>query len=97
MKRPPTTDEWLAGALDAMRATPRERTVFGPGGRHTEKTAGERVLLGPGGYPVRVIEFECGGTQIEEHDGDHLHAVVRPGTLTLDGYVINREGRIIRR
>lgn len=72
----PSLDEYVAAYLTAMRATPKERTVFGPAGRQVVHSPGERVLYGPKGEPIRVVEDEAHNTQIEH--GDHLHAVVRP-------------------
>lgn len=79
MQRTPTLDEYVAAYLTAMRAPLKERTQFGPAGRAVIRSAGERVLYGPKGQPIRVLEDELHGTQVEH--GDHLHAVVRPGVM----------------
>jgi hypothetical protein len=77
----PTLHEYVQAFLTSMRARPKERTQFGPAGRATIRTDGERVLLGPRGEKIRVVENPLGGTQIEH--GDHLHAVVRPETVRI--------------
>jgi hypothetical protein len=72
----PTVDEYVQAFLTAMRAPLKERTQFGPAGRAVIRSKGERVIYGPRGVPIRVVEDELHGTQIEH--GDHQHAVVRP-------------------
>lgn len=78
---PPTThDEWVQFMLKRLRAERRQsRTVItGAGGQNRARLVderGERMLYGPTGQPLRVIEWE-GGNQIEEDE--HLHAVIRP-------------------
>jgi hypothetical protein len=77
----PTLDDYVAAHLAAMRAPLRERTVSTVAGCSVVRSAGERVLLGPRGERIRVIEDVDGGTQVEH--GDHLHAVVRPRLLSI--------------
>lgn len=77
----PSVDEYVAAALTALRARPREQTTFTAAGRQTIRSNGERVLYAPDGTPLRVVEDPLGGTQVEH--GDHLHAVVRPRTVTI--------------
>lgn len=72
----PTLDDYVAAFLTQMRAPLRRSTTFTPAGRTVMRHSGERVLYGPKGQPIRVVENPDGGTQIEH--GDHLHAVVRP-------------------
>lgn len=79
----PTIDDYVAAFRRAMRAPLKERTQFGPAGRAVIHSSGERILFGPRGEKIRVIEDTRHGTQIEHtgKDGDdHLHAVVRPAT-----------------
>jgi hypothetical protein len=76
----PTLDGYVQAFLLAMRAPLKERTQFGPAGRTVIRSNGERVLYGPKGQPIRVIEDPLHGTQIEH--GEHLHAVVRPSPVT---------------
>lgn len=90
-KRPPTTDDYINAFLTIMRAPQRTRTQYGPAGRATIRTTNEHVIYGPGGYPFRIIEDPTGGTHVEEYDGEHLHAVARPPTMTL-----NRPPRFLR-
>lgn len=75
----PSLEEYVQAALKAMRAPLRERTQFGPAGRAVIRSAGERVLFGPKGQPIRVVEDERHNTQVEH--GDHLHVVMRPRTV----------------
>lgn len=72
----PTLDEYVNAYLGAMRAPLRAKTVFGPVGRSTAYESGERILFGPKGEKIRVIEHPGGSTQVEI--GEQLHAVVRP-------------------
>jgi hypothetical protein len=76
----PTLDQYVSAFLTAMRAETRKSTVFTQAGRTVVQKSGERVLYGPQGQPIRVVEDPEGGTQVEH--GDHLHAVVRPGVVT---------------
>lgn len=76
----PTLDEYVQAFLTQMRAPLKERTQFGPAGRAVIRSSGERVLLGPRGERIRVIENTEHGTQIEH--GEHLHAVIRPAPAT---------------
>lgn len=77
----PTLDEYVQAFLTSMRAPLRERTQFGPAGKAVIRSSGERVLYGPRGEKIRVVEDTAHGTQIEH--GDHLHAVVRPETVRI--------------
>lgn len=72
----PTLDEYVHAYHKIMRAPLRERTVFGPAGRAVVHSAGEKILYGPNGEKIRVIEDENHNTQIEH--GDHLSGVARP-------------------
>lgn len=82
--RTPTVHDYVASFLRQMRAPLRERTTFTPAGRTVIHSNGERVLYAPDGTPIRVVEIPgpngSGGNQIEH--GDHLHAHVRPETIT---------------
>lgn len=77
----PTVDDYVRAFLTSMRAPLKHSTTFTPAGRTTLRHAGERVIYGPKGQPIRVVENPDGGTQVEH--GDHLHAVVRPRTVTM--------------
>jgi hypothetical protein len=72
----PTLDDYVQAFLTQMRAPLKQRTQFGPAGRAVIRSNGERILYGPRGEKIRVIEDTLQGTHIEH--GDHLHAVVRP-------------------
>ena len=81
MDAPITHDQWVQLYLKRMRAERKQRRtlIFGSGAAnraHLTDDVGERVLYGPTGVPVRVLEYE-GGNQIEQAD-DRLHAIVRP-------------------
>lgn len=76
MPATPTLDEYVNAFLMGMRAQPTERTAFTSAGRHTERTTGERILYGPKGEKIRVLEDENRNTQVEV--GDQLHGVARP-------------------
>lgn len=72
--------EFIEGNLTRLRAPLKQRTMFGPAGRAVLHSPGERLIYGPRGEPIKVVEDEMQGTQVEH--GDHLHAVVRPQTVT---------------
>jgi len=74
-------DRWVQQHLTEMRAPLKKRTMFTVAGRSVQRSAGERIVYGPNGQPVRVVELPEGGNQIEQDD--RLHAVVRPQTLRL--------------
>ncbi len=76
----PTLDQYVGAFLTAMRAQPKERTQFGPAGRAVIRSKGERIIYGPNGERIRVVEDELHGTQVEH--GDHLHAVGRPQIIS---------------
>ena len=76
----PTIDEYVQAFLTSMRAPLKESTQFGPAGKAVIRSNGERVLLGPRGERIRVIEDPLHGTQIEH--GEHQHVVVRPTPAT---------------
>lgn len=76
----PTVDEYVQAFLTVMRAPLKERTQFGPAGRTVIRSKGERIIYGPNGQPIRVIEDELHATQIEH--GDHQHVVVRPAVVS---------------
>ncbi len=76
-----THHQWVQMHLKQMRAERRQRKtlIFGSGARNRARLReekGERILYGPTGQPVRVLEYD-GGNQVEER-GDKLHAVIRP-------------------
>lgn len=72
--------EFVEANLLTLRVQPKERTVFGPAGRCVVRSNGERTIYGPNGEPIKVVEDPLGGVQVEH--GEHLHAVVRPPTVT---------------
>lgn len=72
----PTLDEYVEAFMHSMRAPLKAKTVFGPAGRQVVHESGERILYGPKGEKIRVIEQPGHSTQIEA--GDRLHGVVRP-------------------
>lgn len=81
----PTVDDYVNAYLLHMRAKPRERFVSTVAGTATVRSDGERVIYGPNGEPIRVLERAperdgSTGNQIET-DG-RLHAVVRPAALS---------------
>jgi hypothetical protein len=76
-----THDQWVQMHLNQMRAERRQRRtiITGTGAANRARLVedrGERIIYGPTGQPVRVIEY-VGGNQIEQWD-DKLHAIVRP-------------------
>jgi hypothetical protein len=72
----PTLDQYVQAYLTSMRAPLKQRTVFTQAGRTVVHESGERILYGPKGEKIRVIEHPGHATQIEH--GDHLHGIVRP-------------------
>ena len=76
----PTLDDYVAAFLMHMRAPLKQATTFTPAGRTVLHRDGERILYGPRGEKIKVVEDTRHGTHIEH--GDHLHAVVRPQSVT---------------
>lgn len=76
MPATPTIDEYVQAYLTAMRAPLKQRTMFTSAGRSVVHDSGERILYGPKGEKIRVIEHPGHSTQIEQ--GDKLHGIVRP-------------------
>jgi len=72
----PSVDQYVQAFLTAMRAPLKERTQFSSAGRQVIRSKGERIIYGPNGHPIRVVDDELHGTHIE-HD-DRVHVVVRP-------------------
>jgi len=70
-------DAYVRQHLLEMRAPLKHSTVFGPAGRWVRRKTGERVILGPNGTPIRVVQYVDGGSAVE-HGNDHRHAVARP-------------------
>jgi hypothetical protein len=77
-----TIDETLTRAMSSFRAKRGERTMWTAAGRRKVRTAGERVLYLPNGKAVRV-SVDDSGTATQVDDGDNLHAIVRPGAITV--------------
>jgi hypothetical protein len=78
-----TVDETIARAMSTFRARRGERTIWAGARRQTVRTPGERVLHLPNGQHVKV-SVDDSGTATQVDDGDNLHAVVRPGAITLN-------------
>lgn len=79
MKQRPTLDQYVEAFLTAMRAVPTEKIVSTSAGTMRVHGNGERVLYGPNGAAIRVIEDPERNTQVETDD--RLHAVIRPPTI----------------
>jgi Arc/MetJ family transcription regulator len=77
-----TIDETLARAMSAFRAKRGERTIYTAAGRSTVRTPGERVLYLPNGRHVKV-SVDDSGTATQVEDAENLHAIVRPGAITV--------------
>ena len=77
----PAVKAYVERYLMAMRAPLTKKTMFTSAGRSTQLSNGERILLGPNGQKIRVIEDPMHGTQIEH--GEHLHAVIRPQVVEI--------------
>jgi hypothetical protein len=76
--RPPDPlDVYVQAHLTQMRAPLKQATVFGKAGRWVRHRTGERVILGPNGKPIRVVQYVDGGSAVE-HGSDYRHAVARP-------------------
>jgi hypothetical protein len=79
---PDTTDAFVQRHLTELRNRElRHRFISTVAGRVRLRLDTERMLRGPDGQAIRVIEDIKHGTHIEH--GDHLHAVVRPSTLRM--------------
>ena len=76
----PTIDDYVQAFLTSMRAPLKQSTTFTPAGRTVIHRDGERILYGPRGEKIRVVEDPLHGTQIEH--GEHQHVVVRPTPAT---------------
>lgn len=59
-----------------LRAQVRTKFVSTSAGNTHLTLQGERVILGPTGEKIRVVEMPTGGNIIEH--GDHQHAAIRP-------------------
>lgn len=66
-----------------LRAPVTEKIISTVAGTMRVHSSGERVIYGPRGEAIRVVEFAEGGNQIEH--GEHLHAVVRPESAVTSG------------
>jgi len=78
-------EDYVQMHIKEMRAPRVERTMFGPAGRQVLTSDGERIILGPQGQRIRVIEKSDGNLiEHEDEQGDtHIHANVRPGRVKL--------------
>ena len=86
--RIPTLTEYVESFLSKMRAPLRERTTFTPAGRSVMHSEGERILFGPKGQKIRVVQRPDGGVQVEHGNEqgrgvEHQHAHVRPQCVTI--------------
>lgn len=74
----PTIDEYVRAFLTSMRAPLKEQTVSTSAGTTRIRKPGERILYGPKGQPIRVIELPEGGNIVEHGDQQHAHVRARP-------------------
>jgi len=85
MINPDITNAYIERHIRQYQAELRSKTVFGRAGRAVIRTQGERIVLGPNGERIRVVQLPAGDgpghTQVEH--GDHVHANIRPNPLTL--------------
>lgn len=93
MRGVPSTDEFVQAFLTSLRADTKKRTMFTSAGRSVQQSRGERIIYGPNGEKIRVLEDPNQATQVEQRD-DKLHAVMRPGTVNIT--VDRKTGEIIR-
>ena len=82
-------DEFVRRNLTTLTAPLKRSTVFGPAGRWTRRRTGERIIYGPHGTPLRVVQYVDGGTAVE-HGSDHRSAVARPEPLRARLTLINQ-------
>jgi hypothetical protein len=76
------TDEFVQRHLTELRNRDlRRRFISTVAGRAHIRLDTERMMRGPDGQAIRIIEDVRHGTHIEH--GDHQHAVVRPSTIKL--------------
>ena len=85
--RKPTLVEYVESYVTKMRAPLKERTVFSRAGRTVIHDPGERIIYGPKGQKIRVLDTQH-GTNVEhgnEHGRgvEHNHVHVRPECVTL--------------
>ena len=85
--RTPTLVEYVETYLNKMRAPLRERLMFTPAGRTVVHDPGERIIYGPRGQKIRIVDTPT-GTQVEHGNErgrgvEHQHAHVRPPVVTL--------------
>jgi len=73
-------DQFIAANLKQLTAPLKRATVFGPAGRWQRRRTGERVILGPDGTPIRIVQYVDGGTAVE-HGIEHRSVVARPQPL----------------
>lgn len=77
-ERPPDPlDVYVQAHLTKMRAPLKQSTMFGPAGRWVRRKTGERIIFGPNGTPIRVVQYVDGASAIE-HGNDTRHVVARP-------------------
>lgn len=84
--RMPTLTEYVETYLTRMRAPLKESTVFTRAGRTVLHGANERIIYGPRGQKIRIVD-DVHGTQVEHGNErgrgvEHRHAHVRPPTVT---------------
>ena len=85
--RRPTLTEYVEAYLTKMRAPLKETVQFGPTGRTVIRSKGERIIYGPAGQKIRIVD-DVFGTQVEHGNErgrgvEHQHAHVRPAVVTV--------------
>ena len=84
--RTPTLVEYVEAYVTKMRAPLKERTTFTSAGRTVIHSPGERIIYGPKGQKIRILELDNGN--LIQHGNErgrgveHQHAHVRPPTVT---------------
>lgn len=84
--RTPTLVEYVESYLNFMRAPLREKVMFTKAGRTVIHEPGERIIYGPKGQKIRIVDTQS-GTQVEHGNEkgrgvEHQHAHVRPECVT---------------
>ena len=84
--RTPTLVEYVEAYVTKMRAPLKERTTFTSAGRTVIHSPGERIIYGPKGQKIRILELDNGN--LIQHGNErgrgveHQHAHVRPDCVT---------------
>jgi hypothetical protein len=84
--RKPTLTEYVETYLNRMRAPLKESTMFTRAGRTVIHSPGERIIYGPKGQKIRILELDNGNLiqhgNERGHGVEHQHAHVRPKCVT---------------